>query len=344
MKPIITLHNAKDRKTPNFFYMSGRNLYLISFLACTLFITSSIAFHRNELAATPPGMKNNHWYRGNTHTHAKYSDKKDKNDVPEIAKWYKKSGYDFLSISEHNDLLSKKKVICHDEADDYPRFIMLCGLELSEDRHITALGINGYIDGETSLRDGVNKTIAAGGLPIMNHPQAPVVTTSEFIKTKGLNHFEIFNGNSPEDTPACEKLWDSILSDPDGRQVFAVASDDNHYKKSKVGRGWIMVESQTLTKEDILDNILKGNFYASTGIFLNDYEVNERSIKVHSDNGSQIKFIGRNGKILNIVSGAKASYQINGNESYIRVKITNDEGMIAWTQPVFIKNTGNPTH
>jgi hypothetical protein len=278
-----------------------------------------------------------HWYRGNTHAHARFSDKNGKDDIPEIAKWYKKSGYNFLVIAEHNDRLSKRKVICHDEAADPPKFIMLCGLELSENRHLTALGIKSFIDGENSLQDGVNKTIAAGGIPILNHPQEPVVKSTDFIKTKGLNHFEVFNGNNPQDTPASEKLWDSVLSAPDGRIVFAVASDDNHYKKSKVGRGWIMVDSQALTKEDIEESVRKGNFYASTGIILKEYLVTEKLILIDTENGTHISFTGKYGKVLKKTDGTNASYQIKGNEAYIRVKITDDANSVAWTQPVIIK-------
>jgi hypothetical protein len=41
--------------------------------------------------------------------------------------------------------------------------------------------------------------------------------------------------------------------------------------------------------------------------------------------------------VMNTVNSPIASYQIKGNESYIRVKITNDAGKMAWTQPVLIK-------
>lgn len=281
-----------------------------------------------------PGSKR--WYRGNTHTHAKFSDENEDNDIPEIAGWYKDAGYDFLLLSEHNNRLSKKKIICHDEASDPPDFLMLCGLELSKSRHQTALGIENYVGDEKSLQDGVNKTIAAGGMSILNHPQAPVVKAADFIKTAGLNHFEVFNGNRPNQTPASEILWDSILSAPDGRQVFAVASDDNHYKKTNAGRGWIMVESPALTKIDIEENIRKGNFYASTGIILTDYVAGKKSIQIDTENGTRISFIGQNGKVLSTVMGHGATYKFKGNEHYIRIKITNDEGKSAWTQPVFI--------
>ena len=277
-----------------------------------------------------------HWYRGNTHSHAEFSDKNDTNDVPMIAKWYKDAGYSFLLLSEHNDHVATKQVFCHDEVAGSPDFIMLCGLELSKKRHQTALGIDRYIGDETSLQDGVKKTITAGGVPILNHPQAPVVTAKNFLATEGLNHLEVFNGNRPDQTPATEMLWDSVLSSPSGRRVYAVASDDNHYKQANVGRGWIMVKSPALTKKDIEENIRIGNFYASTGVMLNDYQTTKRSISIDSENGNSISFFGKNGSLLKRVNGKKATYKIQGNELYVRAKITNTEGKAAWTQPVFV--------
>jgi hypothetical protein len=233
--------------------------------------------------------------------------------------------------------VAKKQLICHDEAADPPKFIMLCGIELSNSRHHTALGIDQYIGDETSLQDGVQKILAAGGVPILNHPQDPVVNASAFLATKGLNHLEIANGGRLDDTPATEMLWDSVLSAPSGRLVFAVGADDNHYKKANVGRAWIMVKSPALSKEDIKTNIRNGNFYASTGVMLKDYQVSKKQITVDSDNGNLITFIGRNGSVLSTVTGEKATYKIKGNELYVRAKITNADGKAAWTQPVFIR-------
>ncbi len=283
----------------------------------------------------PAGLSQEIWYRGNTHTHATFSDENDTNDVPMIAKWYEDAGYDFLVLSEHNDHVLQKKVFSHDEASNPPGFIMLSGIELSETRHHTALGINSFIGGETSLQDGVAKILAAGGLPILNHPQDPVVSASAFIGTAGLNHLEVVNGGRLKDTPATEALWDSVLSAPNGRMVYAVASDDNHYKKANVGRGWIMVRAPALTKSDILENIRSGNFYATTGVILNDYQVENNSISVDSQNGDTIKFIGKNGIVLKTVIGDKAIYRPKKSNYYVRVKIINSEGKMAWTQPVF---------
>ena len=318
-------------------FISGKSL-LILFFSAVLLLTGLkviLACQSDNPPSSLPEVSK--WYRGNTHTHAQFSDTNDNNDVPMIAKWYEQVGYDFLILSEHNDHVEKKQIFCHDEAANLPKFLMLCGLELSNSRHHTALGIDRFIGDETSLQDGVKKIISAGGVPILNHPQDPVVTSKTFIETAGLNHLEVFNGGRPEDTPATEILWDEVLSSPLGRIVYAVASDDNHYKQANVGKGWVMVKSPTLTKEAIEDNIRKGNFYASTGITLNDYQVTNNSITVDSENGNSITFIGKNGSVLNKVNSKKATYTFQGNELYVRAKITNMDGKAAWTQPVFVK-------
>ena len=316
--------------------VAGKYLLIILFYTVSV-ITGSILLPACE-SKKPSGSieEAGQWYRGNTHTHARFSDDNDVNDVPMIAGWYKEAGYDFLLLSEHNDHVVNKAVFSHDEAADPPEFIMLSGLELSNSRHHTALGIDSYIGDETSLQDGVKKIIGAGGVPILNHPQDPVVTPMTFLATEGLNHLEIFNGGRPEDSPATEILWDNILSAPDGRIVYAVASDDNHYKEANVARGWIMVRSPSLTAEDIEENIRTGSFYASTGVILTDYQVAKRSIAIDSENGDSIAFIGENGSVLDKVSGKSAKYKYKGDELYVRAKITNSDGKAAWTQPVFV--------
>jgi hypothetical protein len=307
------------------------------FVDVTAEANNNLASASSEKSSTYSLSKDHKWYRGNTHTHATFSDENDTNDVPEIAGWYRDAGYDFLLLSEHNDHVADKKIFTHDEASVPPGFIMLNGLELSNTRHHTALGIESYIGDETSLKDGVSKILAAGGMPILNHPQDPVVTSKDFLAIEGLNHLEVFNGGRPQDTPPTEMLWDSLLSSPKGRVVYAVASDDNHYKKANAGRGWIMVDSPGLTKKKIVENIRTGNFYASTGIIITDYNAGKNIVKIDTENGEMITFIGENGSVLYRMNGNSATYNFSGNELYVRAKITNSEGMAAWTQPVFIK-------
>ena len=282
-------------------------------------------------------FKNGTWYRGNTHTHAKFSDNDTINDVPEIASWYREAGYNFLCLSEHNDHLSEKKIICHDEVPQGASFIMLCGNELSQSRHHTALGISSYIDSDTSLQEGVKRTIEAGGVAILNHPMAPEISCADFLATSGLNHLEVFNGGRPGQTDNSEMLWDSLLSATNGRIVYAIASDDNHYKKTNVGKGWIMVRAAKLTKEHIVESIRAGNFYATTGVAIADFSRSGDTFSVNSRNGETVEFIGKYGKVLMRIQGRSARYMIRGGEKYVRAKITNSMGQMAWTQPIMLE-------
>jgi len=304
------------------------------------FLSMGLVFLFGHRAAhgAEPALGGGYWYRGNTHTHAQWGDGYDTNDVPTIAGWYKSAGYDFLVLSEHNNRLTVKQTIAHNEATT-STFLMIPGLELSRSRHTGAFGINQYIGNETSLQDAVIKTLVAGGIPILHHPQDPVVTASTFIATQGLNHFEVFNGGRPPQTPATEILWDAILSAANGRIVYAVAADDNHYSQSGVAKGWIVVRAPALTKADILENFRIGNFYATTGVVLDDYRVSGDSVHVKSQNGNHITFIGKGGATLCSFAGSQAAYKIDGYELYVRAKITNTAGKMAWTQPVFVNAT-----
>ena len=50
-----------------------------------------------------------------------------------------------------------------------------------------------------------------------------------------------------------------------------------------------------------------------------------------------VYFIGNGGKTLEVAGENPAVYMIKGHESYVRARVVDSEGKIAWTQPVFVK-------
>jgi hypothetical protein len=88
----------------------------------------------------------------------------------------------------------------------------------------------------------------------------------------------------------------------------------------------------------------KGDFYASTGVDLEDVRHDERSYTVEVDGAEActIQFIGtrradgkagKAGEVLEEVKGLKATYTYKGDELYVRAKIANAKRQVAWTQP-----------
>ena len=73
-------------------------------------------------------------------------------------------------------------------------------------------------------------------------------------------------------------MWDAVLSS--GKLLYGLATDDAHHFKragdpdaAGPGRGWVMVRAPRLGAREILAALERGEFYASTGVVLDDVQV-----------------------------------------------------------------------
>lgn len=336
------------------------------------------------------------WIKGNTHTHSTYSDGDSK--VEDVVKWYHDNAYNFLFITDHNyplnpDTIKKDYQVRND-------FILLPGNEVSdiEAIHVSALNTTDFfptvyyyrtqtkpLQGEEIpslptikydiLNGHANAIRKAGGLPIANHPNfSSGLQVSDILPAKDIRHLELFNGHpfvynwGNNSHSAVETKWDSLLIS--GKICYGLASDDTHHlqkidrEHANPGRGWIMVNSPSLTSDAIMAAIETGSFYASNGVILKDYQIKNKTITVEIDSdavlnelkhnrgyaylnmenavsGYKIEFIGYNGKILKSENALKAKYTLKTEDKYVRVRLSytrdkdgNMETYFAWTQPV----------
>lgn len=220
------------------------------------------------------------------------------------------------------------------------------------------------------LQRNVDAIRRAHGLPIINHPNFVWSLTAEDLKPlRQAPLVEIWNGHMQThnlgggDRPSVEVMWDQVLSA--GTLMFGVAADDAHFFKtpplpaapSAPGRAFVMVRSDRFTQEAIVSALERGDFYASTGVELSEYAVSDRAVtlkvKVVQQSRYRISFIGRGGKILKesaitpqlpadatslagLRQAESVTYEWNGDEGYVRAKIVDSNGLMAWTQPVII--------
>jgi hypothetical protein len=84
----------------------------------------------------------------------------------------------------------------------------------------------------------------------------------------------------------------------------------------------------------------RGDFYASTGVEISDYEATATSIRISvrptAFSKYRIKFIGRGGRMLSEQTEPSASYTVKGDEGYVRVRVVESNGRMAWMQPVVV--------
>ena len=125
--------------------------------------------------------------------------------------------------------------------------------------------------------------------------------------------------------PGLEEVWDKLLSG--GSMVYGMATDDAHVFKepgnpmvSGLGRGWVMVRAPRLDAGALMQSLERGDFYASTGVVLDDVIATERnlSVKIKTEGvfKYRVQFIGRGGQMLTEVAEPSATYAFRGDEGY----------------------------
>jgi predicted metal-dependent phosphoesterase TrpH len=318
-----------------------------------------------------PKMK---WYKGNTHTHTLNTDG---DSVPaDVVRWYREQKYNFLVLSDHDSItevaaLNQTYGAPEPPDGERPRavghtpFLLIPGEEVTgaldgKAIHLTAINVRRVVTPRTggtvleTLQRNVDAIRETGGVPIINHPNFLwSLTAAELKAVRNARMVELYNGHPTVNNlggggvPSVEQMWDEALSA--GVVMWGVAADDAHYFRQPwsshlalPGRGWIMVRAPRLTAEAIVDAMERGDFYASTGVELAEYQAGEKAVTIAIKETRRtakyrVQFIGRGGRVLKETYDNPAVYAIRGDEGYVRARITDSNGLTAWTQPMFVR-------
>ncbi|MCC7008508.1 MAG: PHP domain-containing protein [Acidobacteria bacterium] len=297
------------------------------------------------------------WFKGNTHTHTINSDGDSTPD--DVVRWYREHGYQFVVLTDHNYLTSTDGLNALHGADD--KFLVVRGEEVTDaigdkSLHINGLNLATKVEPQHGasvldiLQRNVDAIRRAAGVPHINHPNFRwSVTADELRQVKNNRLFEIYNGH-PEvnnggggGVPGLEEVWDAILSR--GTLLYGIAVDDAHHFKrpgdpnaSGPGRGWVVVRATALDPAAVTRALDQGEFYASTGVELNAYEATDTgitvSVKPTTFSKYRIQFVGKEGRLLAESATPSATYTFRGGEGYVRARVLESNGRMAWTQPV----------
>ena len=300
------------------------------------------------------------WYKGNTHAHTTESD----GDSPpeEVALWYKDHGYDFLVLSDHNVLTDPDRFTHLQDST----FLLIAGEEVTsafEDKpvHVNGLAIREEVQPQSdstlvgTIQKNVDAIRAVEGAPHINHPNFRwAFGFEELVQIRNNRLLEIWNGHplvhnyGSEEREDLEKVWDRLLSS--GIEVYGIAVDDAHHFKgefsrdrSNPGRGWVAVRAPELTPGSVVAALEAGHFYASTGVELEDVIVSDSRLEVVirpvGDFRYRTFFVGELGEILSVVSGTHAVFELTEPLRYVRARVVDSGGALAWTQPVFVQRS-----
>jgi hypothetical protein len=203
----------------------------------------------------------------------------------------------------------------------------------------------------------------------VNHPNfGHAISLEDMIALRNEKFFEVYNGhpsvNNSGDSihMSTERMWDLIniaYVKNNKPLIYGLATDDSHNyhvkgsKWSNAGRGWIMVQADSLNPKSLITAMEAGEFYASTGVELKNLKLENNKISIEvkkeADITYKISFIGyKKGKTepeeFISIEGDKASFELTKDIIFVRSKIVSSklhrnpiEDLLyesAWTQPV----------
>lgn len=269
--------------------------------------------------------------------------------------------------------------------DEDGKFLIIKGEEITNSYngkpiHVNATNLKELIPRQTgnsvvevmqNAIDAVNEQREKTGQPMFPHINHPnfgwAITAEDFMEVSGERFFEVYNGHpavnnyGDETRESTESMWDRIniqyLADKKPL-IYGLGTDDSHHyhlygaRFSNVGRGWVMVNSQDLKAESIIEAMEKGDFYASSGVTVhNIVQSNDKfSFEIEAEDGIQYNtiFIGaRKGEgkatILKETDSITPEYTPEGDEIFIRAAIASNKLKVipfeigeyekAWLQP-----------
>lgn len=308
----------------------------------------------SSLTAQPAGGR---WFKGNLHTHTLNSD--GDSTPEEVVRWYREHGYDFLVLTDHNFLTGVEGLNAMQGASG--RFLVVRGEEVTSavDKkpiHVNGLDVSRLVEPPAAttvvgmvqgMVDGIR---AADGAPSINHPNFGwAISADELAAVQRTRLFEVYNGHPQVNNlggggvPGLEEVWDRVLTS--GRLLYGIAVDDAHHFKrpwdstaSSPGHGWVYVQSPALEPRALVQALEQGRFYSSTGVELQAAHASSTElhivVKATSFSRYRIQFIGGGGRVLREVAAPEARYAFAGDERYVRAKVIESNGTVAWTQPV----------
>jgi len=210
------------------------------------------------------------------------------------------------------------------------------------------------------------------GVPMIAHINHPnfhySISLDDMISLDGERFFEVYNGhpmvhNMGDSTRiSTEDMWDLInvaYLNNNKPLMYGLATDDSHHYHNKgkswsnAGRGWVMVQADTLSAVSLINSLEAGDFYSSTGVELKrlSYDKNIISVEIKPEEGVtyEISFIGckkgqTNTETLQVLHDTVAAFEVPEDMLFARCKIISSKLQenpiedilyeMVWSQPV----------
>ena len=323
-------------------------------------------------------------YKGCMHTHTTLSD--GAKTPEEIKALYMAHGYSVIAYTDHDvlidhsDLCDKdflalngyevevqegphkrpfgSSLTCHlcFVAKDQTNLTQVC---YNKDKYIWGNGIplkpQLKFDRDDYIRvyshEGINDIIRLGhenGFYVTyNHPAWSMESYPQYSGYEGMDSMEIFNTGCWEGGWAeyNDRVYDDLLRQ--GKRIACMAADDVHGAVRDACGGWVIFRAAELTYPCIIDALVKGNYYASTGPDILDLYVEDGHVHVRTSPAHAIHFV-TGARHCRCIGGGQCwdktvdegEFELKPEDGYFRVDVIDDHGCRAFSKAYWLDELG----
>lgn len=319
------------------------------------------------------------FYKGNMHCHSTNSD--GIHSPEELKEMFKEKGYSFLAITDHEKIINYSYLDDEDfititsgeyAIKEFPeqstlknRRMKVCHLNLyakeqSNDKSVCYSDVFDHFTKDPAEKerllktygdykriygsDGINEIIKIanenGFFVCYNHPRWSLENYGDYSGYEGLWGVEVYN-------TGCNRggiygydinVLDDFLRD--GKKLYASCGDDNHGNWDRFG-AFVMVNTTSLTYQNVISALLHGNFYSSNAPEIFELYVEDEVVRIKCSKCKYIAYstMGRRANCRRAGEGeylTEAEFKILPEDGYFRIDITDEFGRHACTQSYFI--------
>jgi hypothetical protein len=304
----------------------------------------------------PPLSAPGHFWRGNLHYHSTLSEGALK--AEDVVGANKSAGYDFLQLSDHFlgrfgwPIADTRKLRSNN-------FISLVGAEVhametsaGEYWHILATGLP--LNFPHAEPDETGPMLAArareaGAFVTIAHPSWSQLTIEDGRSIAAAHAIEIYNHTCVVVTDRGEGFYvlDQLCNKD--RLLTAVAGDDAHFHSGDLDAfgGYVMVKSEKLDPEALLDALKADEFYSSQGPRIHDIEITPSEVRIECSPVNTIAIVagassavsrverGLTDATIDLDEAKKQAWQELPPNKWVRIVVIGGPRH-AWTNPIWV--------
>jgi len=279
-------------------------------------------------------------YKLGLHIHTTRSD--GRVSPEESARIYKEADFDAIAITDHWK---------YHGADKISGLTILPGCEYNlgasdtsvDVMHIVGVGMDTEpaLSKQNSRQEVIDAINAHGGIAILAHPAWSLNTPEHALALSGFAATEIYNtvSNVNQSSRPYSGYFVDLLANM-GVAYPLIATDDTHYYIGEDDtKSWIMVKAKSMDKNDLLDAIRRGDFYATQGPELH---VRREGDKMIADCSPCVKidFLSNAAwgpdRITRGEALTHAEYKIKPHDKWVRVEVCDKDGQYAWSNVLML--------